>query len=206
MKPIRTLLLLAASCLSAAAMTGCGGGSTGIPDTIYFRLPPRVENARVAKPLPHPILVETLLADGLHSDQAIIYSLDPDGARLKAYHYQLWVDPPVRLLQRRLIATLRDAGASELVADRFPHQVDAVRVSGRLERFERIKTASGWQVSVALALRAERREGGTPLVLREYSQLLPAGESLRESVATMGQAIDLIYAEFLRDLIAAGDA
>ena len=206
MKPIRSLGLLAAACLAAAALTGCAGGSPGIPDTIYFRLPPRAEIARVARPLPQPILVETLLADGLQSDQAIIYSLDPDGARLKAYHYQLWVDPPVRLLQRRLIATLRAAGASELVADRFPHQVDALRISGRLERFERIKTATGWQVAVALALRAERRAGGTPLVLREYSQQLPAGETLRDSVATMGQAVDRIFAEFLRDLVAAGDA
>jgi cholesterol transport system auxiliary component len=206
MKPMRLLLSLGTAWLVAATLAGCGGGSPGIPDTIYFRLPPRAAAARLAKPLPQPILVETLLADGLQSDQAIIYSLDPDGARLKAYHYQLWVDPPVRLLQRRLIATLRDAGASELVADRLPHQVDALRISGRLERFERIKTASGWQVAVALALRAERREGGTPLVLREYSEQLPAGETLRDSVATMGQAVDRIFAEFLRDLAAAGDA
>lgn len=206
MKPMRALLCLALAWLAALAMTGCAGSSPGIPDTIYFRLPPRAEVARVARPLAQPILVETLLADGLQSDQAIIYSLDPDGARLKAYHYQLWVDPPVRLLQRRLIATLRDAGASDLVADRFPNQVDVVRVSGRLERFERIKTGSGWQVAVALSLRAERRQGGTPLVLREYSQQLPAGETLRESVTAIGQAVDRIFAEFLRDLVAAGDA
>lgn len=201
MKSMRILALLA-----AALLAGCAGGSPGIPDTIYFRLPPRAESARVAQPLPLPILVETLLADGLHSDQAIIYSLDPDGARLKAYHYQLWVDPPVRLLQRRLIATLRDAAASELVTDRLPNQVDALRISGRLERFERIKTGTGWEVAVALSLRAERREGGSPLLLRDYSQQLPAGETLREAVAAMGQAIDRIYAEFVRDLLAAGDA
>lgn len=201
MKSMRLLPLLA-----AALLAGCAGGSPGIPDTIYFRLPPRAESARVAQPLPLPVLVETLLADGLHSDQAIIYSLDPDGARLKAYHYQLWVDPPVRLLQRRLIATLRDAAASELVTDRLPNQVDALRISGRLERFERIKTGAGWEVAVALSLRAERREGGSPLLLRDYSQQLPAGETLREAVAAMGQAIDRIYAEFVRDLLAAGDA
>lgn len=201
MKSMRILALLA-----AALLAGCAGGSPGIPDTMYFRLPPRAESARVAQPLPLPILVETLLADGLHSDQAIIYSLDPDGARLKAYHYQLWVDPPVRLLQRRLIATLRDAAASELVTDRLPNQVDALRISGRLERFERIKTGTGWEVAVALSLRAERREGGSPLLLRDYSQQLPAGETLREAVAAMGQAIDRIYAEFVRDLLAAGDA
>jgi cholesterol transport system auxiliary component len=201
MKPMRTLLLA-----TALLLGGCAG-APGIPDTVYYRLPPRAAPDKAPAPLALPIVVETLLADGLHSDQAIIYSLDPDGARLKAYHYQLWVDPPVRMLQRRLIATLRDAGAATIVADRLPNAVDAVRVSGRLERFERVKGAAGWEIAVSLALRAERRGGGEPLVLKEYAQRLPAGgDTLRDSVAAVGTALDRIYAEFLRDLLATGDA
>lgn len=199
MKPLRLLLLSA-----TLAMAGCAG-APGIPDTVYFRLPPRAEVRAADVPLPYPIVVETLLADGLHSDQAIIYSLDPNGARLKAYHYQLWVDPPVRMLQRRLIATLRAAGAAQIVADRLPNQVDALRIQGRLERFERVRDAQGaWSVAVALSLRADRGSGATPLLLREYMQQLPTGgDRLVDSVAAIGQAIDRIYADFLRDLRAA---
>ena len=202
MNPLRALPLLA-----VLVLTGCGGGAAGIPDTVYFRLPPRAQVTPAARPLRHPIVVETLQADGLHSDQAIIYSTDPDGARLKTYHYQLWVDPPVRMLQRRLIATLRDAGAAEVITDRLPNQVDALRISGRLERFERIRGTAGWEVAVALNLRAERRGASAPLVLKEYVQQLPAGgATLRDSVHAVGTAIDRIYAEFQRDLLAAADA
>ena len=183
------------------ALSACAT-APGIPDTIYFRLPPRDPIAPLATPLlAQPIVVDTLLADGLHSDQAIIYSTDPDAARLKAYHYQLWVDPPVRLLQRRLIATLRDAQVSAIVTDRLPNQIDALRIEGRLERFERVQTPAGWTVAVAMSLRADLRDGKPPLVLREYAVELPAnGESVRDSVAAMGDAVDRIYADFVRDL------
>jgi cholesterol transport system auxiliary component len=107
----------------------------------------------------------------------------------------------VRMLQRRLIATLRDAGVSRIVTDRLPNEVDALRIEGRVERFERIQTASGWTVAVGVSLRADRRDGKPPLVLREYSQELPAGgDSIRDSVAAMGAAVDRIYADFVRDL------
>lgn len=204
MSPLRASLLLAILMLTACA------SAPGIPDTVYFRLPPRAASTPVA-PLPtfaEPIVVETLLADGLHSDQAIIYSLDPDGARLKAYHYQMWVDPPVRLLQRRLIGTLRDAGLSATVSDRLPNQVSALRIQGRLERFERIRGSAGWEVAVGFSLRAEQRNGHLPLVMRDYSVVVPAeGESLRDSVRAVGVAVDRLFADFIRDLVeAAADA
>jgi cholesterol transport system auxiliary component len=200
MSMLRSIAVLAMLLLSACA------GAPGIPETTYFRLPPRAPMAPLAAPvLTHPIVVETLLADGLHSDQAIIYSLDPQGARLRAYHYQLWVDPPVRMLQRRLIGALRDANVATIVADRLPAQTQAVRIEGRIERFERVKTDTGWNVAVALSLRADLRDSKPPLVLHEYSREIPAaGDSVRDSVNAIGQALDEIYAEFVRDLAAGG--
>lgn len=185
-------------------LAGCAAGP-GIPDTVYYRLPTRAAPEAAVRTEPlllRPVIVETLLADGLHSDQAIIYSLDPDGARLKAYHYQLWVDPPVRMLQRRLIGALRDAKLSEVVTDRIPNEVDALRIEGRLERFERIRvTENEWKVVAMLSLRADLRDGKPPLLLREYTQDSPAaGPSVRDSVNALGEAMDRIYAEFLRDL------
>ncbi len=200
MSMLRSIAVVAMLLLSACA------GAPGIPETTYFRLPPRAPMAPLATPvLTHPIVVETLLADGLHSDQAIIYSLDPQGARLRAYHYQLWVDPPVRMLQRRLIGALRDANVATIVADRLPAQTQAVRIEGRIERFERVKTETGWNVAVALSLRADLRDSKPPLVLHEYSREIPtAGDSVRDSVNAIGQALDEIYAEFVRDLAAGG--
>lgn len=188
--------------LVAFALAGCAA-TPGIPDTTYFRLPPSAPVAALATPLfEHPISVDTLIADGLYSDQALIYSLDPEGARLRAYHYQLWVDPPVRMLQRRLIGVLRDINASSVVADRLPSQTTRLRVSGRIDRFERVRRASGWVAVANLHLRVEGvDDSGVPLLLRDYTHEEPAdGDSVRDSVQAMSTALDRILADFLRDL------
>ncbi len=197
---LRAFVIALAALLLAACAT-----APGIPETTYFRLPPRPPVEASAEPaLPHPIVVDTFIADGLHSDQALIYSLDPAGARLRAYHYQLWVDPPVRMLQRRLIGQLREANAATLVADRLPAQTQRVRVSARLERFERIRRDDAWIAAVTLHIRVDGPDGGLPLLLRDYSEEVPAqGMSVRDSVAALGSAVDRIYLALLGDLRAA---
>lgn len=185
------LALLLAACASAP----------GIPDTIYHRLP---EPDAVSLPRPvteHPALVEAFLADGLHSDQALIYSTDPEGRSLKAYHYQRWVDPPSRMLQRRLIQVLRDSGAAEVVTDRLTARVDALRIQGRINAFERLQQADGWQVLVAFSLRAERSGADLPILMKDYRVQLPAGgDSVADTTRTAGAAVDQIFAQFLQDL------
>ena len=80
----------------------------------------------------------------------------------------------------------------------------ALRIEGRLESFERIRRETGWIVAVAFSLRADLASGGEPLLLREYAVEVPAnGESVRDSVAAFGTALDQLYAEFVRDLTAA---
>jgi uncharacterized lipoprotein YmbA len=186
---------------AATLLSGCASGP-GIPETTYYRLPPRADAAPLPAPLfDTPVVVETFLADGLHSDQALLYALDPEGGQLRAYHYQLWVDPPVRMLQRRLMGTLRQAQVAPLVVDRLPAQSAAVRVTGRIERFERIPAGDGWRVSVALGLRADRpgREG--PLMVRRYREdVAVSGNTVADSVQSIGAALDRIFAAFVADL------
>jgi len=185
-------------------LAGCAA-TPGIPETTYFRLPPRPPV--VASPTPlfeRPISVDTLIADGLYSDQALIYSLDPAGARLRAYHYQLWVDPPVRMLQRRLIRSLRELNAANVVTDRLPSQTERLRVSGRIERFERVRRSEGWVAVVGLHIRVEDSDAGLPLLLRDYQAEVPAsGTSVRDSVQALGAALDRVIADFHDDLQAA---
>lgn len=185
------LALLLAACASAP----------GIPDTVYHRLP-EPDVASLSKPITqHPVLVEAFLADGLHSDQALIYSTDPEGRSLKAYHYQRWIDPPSRMLQRRLIQNLRDSGAAEVVSDRLAARVDALRIQGRINAFERLQQADGWQVLVAFSLRAERSGADLPILMKDYRVQLPAGgDAMTDTTRSVGAAIDQIFARFLRDL------
>lgn len=194
---IRRLLIIA---LLALLLAACAS-APGIPDTVYHRLS-EPELASLSKPLTeHPVLVEAFLADGLHSDQALIYSTDPEGRSLQAYHYQRWVDPPSRMLQRRLIQSLRESGAAAVVTDRLAPRVDALRIQGRINAFERLQQADGWQVLVAFSLRAERSGADLPMLMKDYRVQLPAdGDSVADTTRATGAAVDQIFAQFLQDL------
>jgi len=200
--------IIACACMlvGLVGLVGCASAPS-TPETTYFRLPPRAAVTPLEAPLfADPLSVDTLLADGLYSDQALLYSLDPEAARVRAYHYQLWLDPPVRMLQRRLIATLRARQVAPMVADRLPTHIRQVRVSGRIERFERVQRATGWVSVVSLVLRVDGPDGGLPLLLREYrAEVAASGASVRDSVAATGVALDQISADFLRDLQTLGN-
>lgn len=197
MMALRTIALA----LIAAVLVACSS-VPAMPETTYFRLPPPQPAIKLPEPLTtHPIVVETFRADGLYSGQALVYALDAGARRLRTYHYQLWIDPPPRLLQRRLIASLRAAGVSRVVTDQLPTRMETVRVVGRIERLERVHGANGWEVVVALALRAESSSDGTPLVIGQYHQRVAAGgDQMTDSVQAVGIALDRIGDEFVDDL------
>lgn len=191
-----SLLLLA---MLVALLSGCAVAP--IPDVAYYRMPAaQVAGKRERPAFEMPIVVDTFVADGLYGNQAILYATSPTGS-VRSYHYQLWNDPPVRLLQRRLIRRLRDEGISPMVADRLPTNVAALQVSGLIDRFERVKHDDGWHALVQVEMRAEILDQGLPLVLKTYSAREPAdSESIQATVRAFARATDQILAEFAADL------
>jgi len=188
------------------ALAGCG--APVVPDFTYYRLP----RAQPAEPLAapafaDPLVVDAFSADGLYADQALVYALDPDAQQLRQYHYQLWTDPPVRILQRRLIASLRDTQLSAQVTDELPASRPAVRISGIILRFDRVPVpGGGWNAVVALKLRADARDG-TPMVDDYYrAEEAAADASMKATVDAYGSALDSIYAQFKADLRKHGGA
>lgn len=174
-----------------------------VPDVTYYRLPAAQPITRAAKPLSSlPIEVETFRAEGLYAEQAVLYATTPDAGALRAYHYQLWSDPPSRHLQDRLTNRLRDSGIAPLVSDRLPASVPALRVRGRILRYERVKAATGAAMAaVAFEMRVEQG-GGEPLLEQRYSAEQPApDDSMAATVAAFGGAVDAAFAKFQADLV-----
>ncbi|MCK9537691.1 ABC-type transport auxiliary lipoprotein family protein [Dokdonella sp.] len=200
MKPGRLPILLAALLLAAC------GGVPAVPDYTWYRLPPAPEIAPAGEVFALPVVVGSFAADGLYADQALIHALDASGQRLRQYHYQLWVDPPGRMLQRRLIARLRDAALAPLVTDELAAGAPALRIRGVILRMERVPDGQGGTLAVvALKLRvdaADRR----PLVDQVYRAEVRATDgSLGATVAAMGTAIDELFARFQADLVRHAD-
>ena len=105
MSPMRLLPAAAAILLAAC-------GSTPVPEVRYYSLAPATGVEAAAEPvLALPIRVEIFSADGLHSEQGVLYA-NSEGGPVRTYHYQLWNDTPGALLQKRLIARLRAANYS----------------------------------------------------------------------------------------------
>ncbi len=190
----------------ALLLVACG--APVVPDFTYYRLPrPQAAEPFVPPTFTDPLVVDAFSADGLYADQALVYALDPDAQQLRQYHYQLWTDPPVRILQRRLIASLRETRLSTQVTDELPASKPAVRISGIILRFDRVPVpGGGWNAVVALKLRADARDG-TPLVDDYYRAEQAATDAgMKATVDAYGGALDSIYARFQADLRKHGGA
>lgn len=191
--------------LALIVLAGCS--SPTVPDFTYYRLPRPVPLPQSPAPLfRESVVVDVFGADGLYADQSLIYGLDDSAQELRQYHYQLWTDPPTRILQRRLILQLREAKVSTQVTDELPASSVAVRISGVILRFDRVPIAAGgFNAVVALKLRADAPDG-QPLLDEYYRAELPAsGTTVKATVDAYGAALDQIYAQFYADLRKHGD-
>ena len=189
--------------LGLALLTACS--APAVPDVTYFRLPPAAALPHADKPLSAlPVEVETFRGDGIYAEQALIYATTPRADALRAFHYQLWSDPPSRALQARLTGMLRDSGISPLVTDRLPASTPALRVHGRILRFERVPRDAGFATVVVLEMRVDQDQG-EPLIERTYSAEIPAADnSITATVDAFGKAVDKNFAAFYADLAALG--
>lgn len=177
-------------------------GNTPLPDEHYYRLAiaPATERAASAR-IQGLVVVEPPDAPDVYAKRALVYSEDSGNISLQHYHYHFWIDPPPRLLQQELIRYLQAANlATAVVAEAGRAQPD-YRISGSLRRFERLKTGKDWKVAVALQLRVEGASGTSPVLVRDYEQLLAASDAtLEASVQAFSSAISTILRQFTTDL------
>ena len=190
----------AALALGLALLLGACA-SEPVPELAYYSLAPVSATAqRNAAVFKVPITINAFLADGVYNEQGVLY-MSQQNRNLRAYHYQLWQDPPTRMLQRRLTDTLRAQHMSDLVADRLPSSTEQISVLGLLRRFDRVQLDDGWHAMVQLELRVERGAAKTPLLVKNYqADVRAVDDTLQSSVSAFGSAVDQCYAEFSRDL------
>ena len=174
-----------------------------VPDVTYYQLPLAAPQPRLQKPLTVlPVEVATFRAEGVYAEQSVLYATTPDAGALRAYHYQLWSDPPSRGLQARLTNRLREAGVSALVTDRLPASVQSLRIRGRILHYERVPQAQGAVAQVELEMRVEQ-DSGEPLLEQSYRiEQAASGETMAATAQAFGAAVDAVFAKFQADLVA----
>jgi cholesterol transport system auxiliary component len=175
-----------------------------LPDYRYFRPGAMTVYAALAKPALDGVLeVASFRADGVFGERPIVYTSASEPERLSQYHYQLWTDPPGTILQRRFIDVLSAMNAASSVTARASPRSEPAKLSGMIERLERIKRASGsWEVALTLHIKVEKTRGVLPVLEKTYARTLAvSGDSISASVVQFGVAIDQIAAEVARDLV-----
>jgi cholesterol transport system auxiliary component len=190
--------------LASALLLLAACATEPVPDFRYFRFGEAAAVSRLpTAPLALPLVVEPFRADGVMGERPILYATRDETVRLSQYHYQLWNDPPPVLVRQRLLDQLAAAAVAPLVTERLSPRVEAFRLQGRIEEFQRVRGADGDQVVVSVWLRLERDQVGMPLIERRYrKQLTVSGEGIEAAALAFGQAVDALVGDLLGDLSA----
>jgi ABC-type uncharacterized transport system auxiliary subunit len=195
--------------LLAILLSGCAAIEPA-PDYRFFRFgEPASVTRQPAPTVSLPLVIETFRADGVMGERPILYATRTETVRLSQYHFQLWNDPPPVLVRQRLLDQLALSGVAPMVTERLSPRIEALRLQGRIEEFQRIRDPAGDQVVVAVLLRLERDRVGMPLIERRYRQQLPVdGDGVEAAVLAFGRAVDAIAASLHADLqrLSADDA
>lgn len=187
--------------LAVFLLTACSAAPP-LPEDVYYRLqlaPPaqRFDAPRVAG----VVVVDRPNAASVYTSRDLAYSDSPPYLHLSHYHYHHWVDPPPQLLQQELADYLRSANLAPSVTTEAGRAVPAWRISGIVRRFERQKSRSGWQVAVALELRAEPADRKQAPLLQQYEMVLAApGDGIEDTVKAFSTATGSLFDRFLADL------
>lgn len=193
---MRRVLALA---LLAAGIGACAGSPP--PDDAFHRLSPPEPARRSAPLLAGSVEVARFSASDALRGRAMMLASEERPDRLQRSHHHFWADAPPVLLQRALMAHLRAAGAAGEVVDPERRAGPAWRVTGRIERFERVLGGGGGRVEVALELSLRETGGAKRSVAGRYAVREPISRnSADEAVAAFGRAVAGAFDAFLAEL------
>lgn len=168
-----------------------------VPEDHYYYLP----EAKLEKsaPLVKELAVKRFVADGLHSERALLFSKAGKSLRLKQYHYHHWTDIPPRMLQEHMITALRNAGAANMVINHDPVNRSKYTLSGKIRHFEQYASGQASEIRINIELRLDD-EHGKPILLKDYRRIQSAESTAPHDLVTaFGLALADIYREFLND-------
>lgn len=182
-------------------LVGCAADP--LPEDRFYRLSQQPALRTEAGPLLDGFLqVDSMRAPGILNERQVLYSKQGSNAQLEQYNYHVWVDPPPKLVRQFLIDALRRANVAKLTADRLPVGPDRFRMSGRLQRFERVARGDRWYAIVSVELRLDSpKSESLPLVLDQFeSEVEAGGSTVAASAEAFSQALNNIVADVISQL------
>ena len=137
--------------LAIGFLSGCGAARP----IKYFQLtvPPDAAQVEKADPFPVTLLVGSLMASHLYSEDRIVYGNGRE--QMGTYEYQRWVNPPTEMIEEVLLRRLRASGRYRAVYYQRSNTHGDFAIRGRLYDFAEL---TGNQLSARVTLDMEMRD------------------------------------------------
>jgi len=144
--------------------------------------------------------VERFHANDVLQDRAIVFVEQDNPNVLHQYQYQLWADPPTRMLQAATVEYLRDAHLAEQVVTTGLRVDPSYTLTGDLKKLEHVVGNSS-SVQVELEYRLRDYQHGELVWVKTYRVGKPARDaSVAAATEAIGEAVDEILANLTADL------
>ncbi len=189
--------------LAIIAMTIQGGCLSGpVPRDRFFRLEVPDAAARLELPrLRGRLLVDSIRGSEMTLERLMLYRSADDPSQVKREGYDQWVDSPPAMVQRALVEFLRSANAArEVITPELRLGAD-FRLSGRLDRFERLVGQGSPRATIEIEFTLVRLEDRELLLLESYREEEPAdGDGIGSSAKAFSRALHRILQRLTLDL------
>ncbi len=179
---------------AALVLAACSSLPAPPPDQ-YFRLSTPPAASAVASAV--RIQVENVEAHGIYSERPLLFRT---GGATQQYRYELWAEPPAKMLRNTLVDHLRSQYGSEKVWTSEARSPADLVVRGRLRALEQLLDGNNARALLSLEFVVTDAEG-TVIAVSESSEEVPAASSAAaDFVAALNQGLTRAYAGLDRRL------
>ena len=183
------------------ALAGCGGEGVPVPSDRFHRMnvgdPVKIYDA---PQLAGTLEVDRFNAAGVLQDRAIIFVENKNPNVMHQYHYQLWSDPPTRMLQIATVDYLRAAHLADQVVKTGLRVVPSYTLTGEIKKLEHVVGNSS-SVLVELDFELREHERGSLVWVKSYTVNKPVDDdSVAAATRAIGEAVEEILGSLSADL------
>ena len=171
--------------VAGGLLSGCGA----VRPISYFQLRARPESSPTgtAVPLPVTLLVGSLLASHVYSEDRIVYS--DGGGQMGTYEYQRWANPPTEMIEELLLRRLRASGRYQAVYYQRTSTAGDFAIRGRLYDFCEL-TGTPFAARVSFEIELRDLKTGATVWTHDYTHDEPvAGKDVRAVVAALDRSV-----------------
>ncbi len=182
-------------------LAGCGEQGVAVPSDRYHRLiigaPTTVyETPRLAG----TVEVDRFRAAGILQDRAIIFVEYDNPNVMHQYYYQLWADPPTRMLQEATVDYLRDAQLADLVVTTGLRIDPTYTLIGNIKKLEHVVgNSSSVVVELEFGLR-EHGNGGLIWIKSYSASRTVTDDTVAGATRAISEAVEEILTSLSADL------